>query len=158
MKCPYCGYDEDRVSDSRPVDDGASIRRRRECLSCKRRFTTYETVEKVSFVVVKKDGSRQPFDREKLIKGTLTSCIKRPVTLSQVENIVSQIEVENSNLANREIPSREIGEQVMAKLKDIDEVAYIRFASVYKEFEDVHSFLAELQTMLDQEEEDKGSH
>lgn len=158
MKCPYCGYDEDRVSDSRPVDDGASIRRRRECLSCKRRFTTYETVEKVSFVVVKKDGSRQPFDREKLIKGILTSCIKRPVTLSQVENIVSQIEVENSNLANREIPSREIGEQVMAKLKDIDEVAYIRFASVYKEFEDVHSFLAELQTMLDQEEEDNGSH
>ena len=158
MKCPYCGYDEDRVSDSRPVDDGASIRRRRECLSCKRRFTTYETVEKVSFVVVKKDGSRQPFDREKLIKGILTSCIKRPVTLSQVENIVSQIEVENGNLANREIPSREIGEQVMAKLKDIDEVAYIRFASVYKEFEDVHSFLAELQTMLDQEEEDKGSH
>ena len=158
MKCPYCGYDEDRVSDSRPVDDGASIRRRRECLSCKRRFTTYETVEKVSFVVVKKDGSRQPFDREKLIKGILTSCIKRPVTLSQVENIVSQIEVENGNLANREIPSREIGEQVMAKLKDIDEVAYIRFASVYKEFEDVHSFLAELQTLVDQEEEDKGSH
>ena len=135
MKCPYCGYPEDRVSDSRPINDGESIRRRRECLKCKQRFTTYEKVEYVNLVVIKKDGSRQQFDRDKLIKGILKSCIKRPVTLDQIENIVTQIETRNSNLLSKEISSTEIGEQVMAQLKDIDEVAYIRFASVYKEFD-----------------------
>ncbi len=149
MKCPYCGFPEDRVCDSRPIDDGDVIRRRRECLHCKQRFTTYEKVERVNFVVVKKDGSRQQFDRDKLIKGILKSCIKRPVTLEQIENLVTEIEVQNNNLARKEIPSLEIGEQVMERLKDIDEVAYIRFASVYKEFEDLHSFTTELHSMMD---------
>ncbi len=149
MRCPYCGYLEDRVSDSRQIDDGATIRRRRECLKCKQRFTTYERAEVVDFVVIKKDGSRQQFDRDKLIKGILKSCIKRPVTLEQIENIVNEIEYQNNNLLRKEIPSKEIGEQVMAKLKDIDEVAYIRFASVYKEFDDLQSFFTELNAMRD---------
>ncbi|HZJ68936.1 MAG TPA: transcriptional regulator NrdR [Candidatus Eisenbacteria bacterium] len=153
MKCPYCGYPEDRVSDSRPINDGESIRRRRECLKCKQRFTTYEKVEYVNLVVIKKDGSRQPFDRDKLIKGILKSCIKRPVTLDQIENIVTQIETRNSNLLSKEISSTEIGEQVMAQLKDIDEVAYIRFASVYKEFDGLQSFIIELNSIMNKDKE-----
>ena len=149
MKCPYCGHTEDRVSDSRQIDDGETIRRRRECLACKQRFTTYEKVEKANFFVIKKDGSRQPFDRDKLIKGILTSCTKRPVTMKQIENIVNQVEISNNNTHRQEVPSKEIGEQVMAHLKDIDQVAYIRFASVYKEFEDLQSFTRELQSMMD---------
>ena len=157
MKCPYCGHTEDRVSDSRQIDDGETIRRRRECLKCKQRFTTYEKVEKANFVVIKKDGSRQPFDRDKLIKGILKSCIKRPVTMEEIENLVNQIEItNNNNTPCKEIPSTEIGEQVMTRLKDIDEVAYIRFASVYKEFEDLQSFTRELQSMMKKEaEQDK---
>lgn len=153
MKCPYCGYPEDRVSDSRPINDGESIRRRRECLKCKQRFTTYEKVEYVNLVVIKKDGSRQQFDRDKLIKGILKSCIKRPVTLDQIENIVTQIETRNSNLLSKEISSTEIGEQVMAQLKDIDEVAYIRFASVYKEFDGLQSFITELNSIMNKDKE-----
>ena len=139
----------DHVSDSRQIDDGETIRRRRECLACKQRFTTYEKVEKANFFVIKKDGSRQPFDRDKLIKGILTSCTKRPVTMKQIENIVNQVEISNNNTHRQEVPSKEIGEQVMAHLKDIDQVAYIRFASVYKEFEDLQSFTRELQSMMD---------
>ena len=154
MKCPYCGHTEDRVSDSRQIDDGETIRRRRECLACKQRFTTYEKVEKANFFVIKKDGSRQPFERDKLIKGILTSCTKRPVTMKQIENIVTQIETLNNNTHRREVPSKEIGEQVMSRLKDIDQVAYIRFASVYKEFEDLQSFTRELQTMTDDDSPD----
>ncbi len=153
MKCPYCGYPEDRVSDSRPINDGESIRRRRECLKCKQRFTTYEKVEYVNLVAIKKDGSRQPFDRDKLVKGILKSCIKRPVTLDQIENIVTQIETRNSNLLSKEISSTEIGEQVMAQLKDIDEVAYIRFASVYKEFDGLQSFIIELNSIMNKDKE-----
>ena len=149
MKCPYCGHTEDRVSDSRQIDDGETIRRRRECLHCKQRFTTYEKVEKANFVVIRKDGSRQQFDRDKLIKGILKSCIKRPVAIEQIENLVTQIEILNNNAPRKEVPSKEIGEQVMARLKDIDQVAYIRFASVYKEFEDLQSFTKELQSMVD---------
>ncbi|HHU53374.1 MAG TPA: transcriptional repressor NrdR [Clostridiaceae bacterium] len=153
MKCPFCGYTEDRVSDSRQVDDGESIRRRRECLQCKQRFTTYERVEDVKLVVIKKDGSRQQFDRDKLIQGILKSCIKRPVTLEQIESIVYKIENQNSNLLRKEIPSTEIGEQVMAQLKSIDEVAYIRFASVYKDFDDLQSFINELHYIMEPEDE-----
>ena len=153
MKCPFCGHTEDRVSDSRQVDDGESIRRRRECLRCKQRFTTYERVEDVKLVVIKKDGSRQQFDRDKLIQGILKSCIKRPITLEQIEKIVDKIENQNSNLLRKEIPTTEIGEQVMSQLKDIDEVAYIRFASVYKDFDDLQSFINELHYIMESEED-----
>lgn len=154
MKCPFCGHTEDRVNDSRQVDDGESIRRRRECLNCKQRFTTYERVEKINLFVIKQDGSRQLFDREKLIQGILKSCVKRPVTLEQIEKIVNQIENYNSNLLSKEITSKEIGEQVMAQLKDIDEVAYIRFASVYKDFDDLQSFINELHYIMEPDDKD----
>lgn len=152
MKCPFCGHAEDKVNDSRQIDDGETIRRRRECLNCKQRFTTYERVEKVNLFVIKQDGSRQQFDREKLIQGILKSCAKRPVTLEQIESIVNQIENQNSNLLRKEITSTEIGEQVMAQLKNIDEVAYIRFASVYKDFDDLQSFINELHYIMDEDE------
>lgn len=152
MKCPFCGHAEDKVNDSRQIDDGETIRRRRECLNCKQRFTTYERVEKINLFVIKQDGSRQQFDREKLIQGILKSCAKRPVTLEQIESIVNQIENQNSNLLRKEITSTEIGEQVMAQLKNIDEVAYIRFASVYKDFDDLQSFINELHYIMDEDE------
>ncbi|MDI9490738.1 MAG: transcriptional repressor NrdR [Clostridiaceae bacterium] len=152
MKCPFCGHAEDKVNDSRQIDDGETIRRRRECLNCKQRFTTYERVEKINLFVIKQDGSRQQFDREKLIQGILKSSAKRPVTLEQIESIVNQIENQNSNLLRKEITSTEIGEQVMAQLKNIDEVAYIRFASVYKDFDDLQSFINELHYIMDEDE------
>lgn len=141
MKCPSCGYPESKVIDSRPVSDGASIRRRRECLQCQKRFTTFEVIESVQIVVIKKDGSKELFDRNKLISGLLKACQKRPVN---AEEIVNEIEAELQNSLRLEVPSREIGTMVMDKLKARDEVAYVRFASVYREFRDVDTFLREL--------------
>ncbi len=148
MKCPFCSHDEDRVIDSRPSDEGLAIRRRRECLSCGARFTTYEKIENLPLLVIKKDGTREPFDREKLMSGIMKSCQKRPVSTTQIDNLVSSIEVQTQNSLKREISSRDIGEMVMEGLKDIDEVAYVRFASVYRQFKDVNSFLDELNDML----------
>ncbi|NLW73547.1 MAG: transcriptional repressor NrdR [Clostridiales bacterium] len=141
MKCPSCGYADSRVVDSRPVADGTSIRRRRECLACQKRFTTFEVIEAVQIVVIKKDGSKELFDRNKLLAGLLKACQKRPVN---AEEIVSEIETELQNSLKIEVTSREIGEMVMSKLKERDEVAYVRFASVYREFRDVDTFLREL--------------
>ena len=144
MRCPYCNFSDNKVIDSRPSDDDSTIRRRRECCNCGERFTTYERVELVPLMVIKKDGSRQPFDREKLIAGIMKCCEKRPVTTAQIEEIVHTIEQSEGNKLRREIPSFEIGELVLEQLRGIDEVAYIRFASVYREFADVSSFLEEL--------------
>jgi transcriptional repressor NrdR len=148
MRCPFCGHDEDKVIDSRPSDEGAAIRRRRECIACSARFTTYEKIENLPLLVIKKDGTREPFDREKLMSGIMKSCQKRPVTTAQIDGLVSSIEIQTQNSLKREISSREIGEMVMEGLKKIDEVAYVRFASVYRQFKDVNSFLAELNEML----------
>ena len=148
MRCPFCAHDEDKVIDSRPSEEGFAIRRRRECISCNARFTTYEKVENLPLVVIKKDGTRQPFDRDKLISGILKACEKRPVTTTQVENLVNSIESQSQNSLKREIMSQEVGEMVMERLKLIDEVAYVRFASVYRQFKDVNSFLEELNEML----------
>ena len=148
MRCPFCGHDEDRVVDSRPSDEGSAIRRRRECLSCSSRFTTYEKVESLPLLVIKKNGTQEPFDREKLMAGIMKSCQKRPVSNQQIDDLVSSIEVQTQNALKREISSQEIGELVMERLKDIDEVAYVRFASVYRQFKDVNSFLDELHDML----------
>ena len=141
MKCPACGYPDSKVIDSRPVSDGSSIRRRRECLVCQKRFTTFEVVESVQIVVVKKDGSKELFDRNKLLGGVIKACQKRPVNADEV---VTEIETELQISLRLEVPSREIGEMVMNKLKAHDEVAYVRFASVYREFKDLDTFLAEL--------------
>lgn len=148
MRCPYCGYLEDKVIDSRPTDDGAAIRRRRECLSCTERFTTYERLENIPLMVIKKDGSRQPFDRGKLINGILKSCEKRPVSIQQITKIVDTIERQQENNLKREVPTRQLGELVLQQLKDVDEVAYIRFASVYREFEDIGSFFKEINSLM----------
>ncbi|MDI9460688.1 MAG: transcriptional regulator NrdR [Saccharofermentanales bacterium] len=149
MKCPHCGYDEDRVIDSRPVDEGIAIRRRRECMSCLERFTTYERVENMSLMVIKKDGSRQPFERNKLINGILKSCEKRPVSTQQITKIVDTIERQLENSLRREVPTRELGELVLQQLRDIDEVAYIRFASVYREFVDIGSFFDAISSLTE---------
>jgi len=135
MRCPYCGYAESKVIDSRPAEEGTTIRRRRECLSCQKRFTTYEIMERLPLVVVKKNGSRQTFDRVKLLNGMIKACEKRPVPMSELERIANEIEQELQNSLEREVSSREIGELVMQRLKDLDEVAYVRFASVYRNFE-----------------------
>ncbi len=148
MRCPFCSHGEDRVIDSRPSDEGSAIRRRRECIACGGRFTTYEKIETLPLLVIKKDGSREPFDRDKLISGVLKSCEKRPVSTSQVETLVNNIETFNQNSLKREVTSHEIGEMVMDGLKTIDEVAYVRFASVYRQFKDVNSFLDELNQMM----------
>jgi len=148
MKCPFCGHDEDRVIDSRPAEDGAAIRRRRECIGCGARFTTYEKIETLPLLVVKKDGTREPFDRDKLLSGLLKACEKRPVSNEQLMGLLTFVEGQVQNAVNREISSRDIGELVMKKLKEIDEVAYVRFASVYRQFKDVNSFLEELNEML----------
>lgn len=145
MRCPFCNGLEDRVIDSRPTDDYTTIRRRRECLSCGQRFTTYEKVEKLGLFVVKKDGSRQAFDREKLIRGILKSCEKRPVTRQEIEDLVDGIEQSAMNQMKREITSQEIGDEVLKRLRELDQVAYIRFASVYREFQDLSSFVDELE-------------
>jgi len=148
MKCPYCGYAESKVIDSRPADDGASIRRRRECLSCMKRFTTYETVESLPMVVVKKDGSRQSFDRSKVLSGMIRACEKRPVPLAELERIADEVEQELQNGLDREITTEHIGELVMEKLRGLDQVAYVRFASVYRQFKDIDTFMAELSKLL----------
>lgn len=148
MKCPFCGYEESKVIDSRPTDEGERIRRRRECINCEKRFTTYEIIETVPIVVVKKDGSRQVFDREKLFRGMMVACEKRPVPVEVVKNAIDEIEVELQNGSDREVTSVKIGELVMDKLKDIDEVAYVRFASVYRQFKDINTFMSELKKLL----------
>ena len=150
MKCPYCGFKESKVVDSRPADEGNSIRRRRECLSCENRFTTYETVEALPIVVIKKDGSRQAFDRGKVLKGMIRACEKRPVPLAQLERLTDEIEQNLQNALEREVSSEAIGEQVMEKLKGVDEVAYVRFASVYRQFKDINTFMAELNKLLEE--------
>ena len=144
MKCPYCGYSESKVIDSRPTDEGERIRRRRECLNCAKRFTTYEVIETVPVVVVKKDKSREAFDRNKLLNGLLRACEKRPVPLERLERIVDEIETLLQNSLDREVPSTLIGTYAMDKLKKVDEVAYVRFASVYREFKDINTFMDEL--------------
>ena len=147
MKCPYCGFSESKVVDSRPADEG-SIRRRRECLQCERRFTTYETVESLPMVVIKKDGSRQTFDRSKVLRGIQRSCEKRPVPVADMERMALEIEQELQNKLEREISTELVGEMVMDKLKKADEVAYVRFASVYRQFKDIDTFMAELNKLL----------
>ena len=148
MKCPFCGYSESKVIDSRPADEGASIRRRRECLSCAKRFTTYETVESLPMVVVKKDGSRQSFDRRKVLGGMIRACEKRPVPLADLEKIAEEIEQDLQNSMEREISTEIIGERVMDRLRNVDQVAYVRFASVYRQFKDIDTFMAELNKLL----------
>ncbi|MBQ3054816.1 MAG: transcriptional repressor NrdR [Oscillospiraceae bacterium] len=144
MICPFCNHLESKVIDTRPTDEGTSIRRRRECLSCKKRFTTYEVVEHMPFYVVKKDGSRQPFDKQKLLNGLFRACEKRPVPLHALESVADEVEQYLLNSMEREIPTSTIGELIMKRLKAIDQVAYVRFVSVYRSFEDVDSFLVEL--------------
>ncbi len=148
MKCPFCGYTESKVIDSRPTDEGEKIRRRRECISCGKRFTTYEIIESVPIIVVKKDKSREAFDRVKLFNGMLRACEKRPVSIGQLEDAVSQIEAELQNSLDREVTSVHIGELAMEKLKTLDEVAYVRFASVYRQFKDINTFMEELAKLL----------
>ncbi len=148
MKCPFCGFEESKVIDSRPADDNSSIRRRRECMECKKRFTTYENIEHLPQVVIKRDGSRQAFDKVKLINGMVRACEKRPVKLSQLERIANDIEIELESKLDRETQSVEIGEMVMDRLKDVDEVAYVRFASVYRSFKDINTFMDELSKLL----------
>ena len=149
MKCPFCSHLESKVVDSRPAEEGASIRRRRECLACHKRFTTYETMESLPLMVVKKDGSRQSFDRTKVMAGLIRACEKRPVAYSTLENMVNEIEQVLQNKMEREIRSAEIGELVMDRLKAVDEVAYVRFASVYRQFKDINTFMDELTKLLD---------
>ena len=148
MKCPYCGYSESQVIDSRPADENSSIRRRRECLSCGKRFTTYETVESLPMVVVKKDGSRQSFDRRKVLGGMIRACEKRPVPLAELEKIAEEIEQDLQNSMEREISTEAIGEKVMERLRNVDQVAYVRFASVYRQFKDIDTFMTELNKLL----------
>ena len=150
MKCPYCGYQESKVVDSRHADDSMSIRRRRECLSCQKRFTTYETVESLPVMVVKKDNSREPFDRNKLLRGMVRACEKRPVSMADLETVVSEIESLVQNSLDREVSTGKIGEMVMERIKPLDEVAYVRFASVYRQFKDINSFMHELNKILEE--------
>ena len=148
MRCPFCGYSESRVIDSRPAEEGATIRRRRECLSCQKRFTTYEIMERVPLVVIKKDGSRQTFDKMKTLNGMLRACEKRPVAMADLQNATDEIEQELQNSLDREVHSEKIGELAMIKLKNLDEVAYVRFASVYRQFKDINTFMDELTKLL----------
>ena len=149
MKCPYCGYGESKVIDSRPTDEGERIRRRRECLRCEKRFTTYEIIETTPLMVIKRDGSREAFDRGKLLRGMLKSCEKRQVSLDTLEEAVTEIEQVMQNSLEREVTSQQVGELAMEKLRKIDQVAYVRFASVYRQFKDINSFLAELKNILE---------
>lgn len=148
MKCPFCEFEESKVIDSRPTDEGEAIRRRRECLNCAKRFTTYEKIETIPLMVIKKDGSRQMFDREKLLNGIIRACEKRPVATSDMERIVNEIESATQNLLEREISSQRIGEMVMERLPEVDEVAYVRFASVYRQFKDINTFVEEVNRLL----------
>lgn len=147
MKCPYCGYIESKVIDSRPTDEGTSIRRRRECLKCEKRFTTYEKLETISLAVIKQDNSRQPFDRGKILRGLMLACEKRPISIAQMEQVTEDVESELYQAMVKEVSSTEIGERVMAHLKDLDEVAYVRFASVHKHFSDIDSFMSALKEL-----------
>ena len=149
MKCPFCNHDNTRVVDSRPVDDNTAIRRRRMCDECGKRFTSYEKVETIPLIVIKKDMNREQYDRSKLEGGVLRACHKRPISAEQIEKMVDSIEQEIYNRGDREIPSQKIGEMVMDRLKDVDAVAYVRFASVYREFKDVNTFMNELKKILD---------
>lgn len=148
MKCPLCGFEESKVLDSRPTDEGEAIRRRRECLSCQKRFTTYERLEVMPIVVVKKDKSREAFDRSKIMNGMIRACEKRPVSMAVIERAVSDIEATINNSLQAEVNSTYIGELVMEQLKNIDEVAYVRFASVYRQFKDINTFMDELKLLL----------
>lgn len=149
MRCPSCGNPESKVLDSRPVNEGQSIRRRRECLACQKRFTTFETIESIPFIVVKKDKTREVFDRNKVLNGLIKACEKRPVTMKQLENAANDIEQSLQSSMRSEIPSAEIGELVMDRLKELDEVAYVRFASVYRQFKDITTFRDELNKLLE---------
>lgn len=149
MKCPYCNFSESKVVDSRPSEDNGRIRRRRECLSCGKRFTTYEIIESVPIMVIKKDRSRESFSREKLMKGLLSACYKRPISVAEIEGIVNAVEASIQNSMDREIESRRIGELAMGMLKDVDEIAYVRFASVYRQFKDINTFRDELNKLLE---------
>ena len=153
MKCPFCNLDNTRVIDSRPADDNASIRRRRQCDECGKRFTTYERVEVMPLTVIKKDRTREPYDRGKIVSGIMRACHKRPISVQQIEETVNHIENELYNLEYKEIESDQIGEIVMEHLKNLEQVAYVRFASVYREFKDVNTFMSELKKMLDAGEE-----
>lgn len=155
MKCPYCGYFGSKVIDSRPVHDGKAIRRRRECEECEQRFTTFETVEEKPLIIVKKDGSREEFDKDKLLRGLIRACEKRPVPLERLEALVSEIERELREGSRSEIPSKEIGEMVMDRLVSIDEVSYVRFASVYRQFKDLNVFVSELKELLQRSGKDE---
>ena len=149
MKCPFCGRENTKVIDSRPADDNCTIRRRRQCDKCKKRFTTYEKVETIPLVVIKKDNTREPYDRTKIEAGVFRSCHKRPISIDQINNIVDEIESSIFNMEEKEVPSFKIGELVMDRLKDVDAVAYVRFASVYREFKDVNTFMSEIKKILD---------
>ena len=148
MKCPFCGYEESKVIDSRPTDEGQRIRRRRECLKCGRRFTTYEVVESLPIIVIKKDKSREAFNRDKLMTGLLRACEKRPVSIDTLDKMIDEIESVLQNSLDREVSSEKIGQLVMEKLKKIDEVAYVRFASVYRQFKDINTFMREFNKLL----------
>ena len=149
MKCPFCGHMEDKVIDSRPTEEGSAIRRRRECIKCNSRFTTYEKIEDTPLMVVKKDGTRQIYDRNKVVNCVMKACGKRPVSLQQAENLALDVEQQLMNTIKREVHSSEIGEMIMKRLKELDEVAYVRFASVYRQFTDLNSFVHELQQLIE---------
>ncbi|MBN2097221.1 MAG: transcriptional repressor NrdR [Candidatus Omnitrophica bacterium] len=148
MKCPYCGNPEDKVVDSRSSDEGSSIRRRRECLKCQRRFTTYERLEELPLMVVKKDGRREPYDRKKILSGLVKACEKRPISMQRLEELVDKIEYILQKNYEKEVTSREIGETAVKMLQELDEIAYVRFASVYRQFKDVGQFMKELKGLL----------
>ena len=148
MRCPYCSYSESKVIDSRPAEEGTTIRRRRECLSCGKRFTTYEIMERLPLLVIKRDGSRQSFDRVKVINGMVKACEKRPVPVDQIERVADEIEQELQSSLEREVSSAQIGEMIMDRLRDMDQVAYVRFASVYRQLKDINTFLDELNKLL----------
>ncbi len=148
MKCPFCSFEESKVIDSRPTDEGQRIRRRRECLQCGKRFTTYEVIESLPIMVIKKDKSRETFNRDKLMTGLLRACEKRPVSIDTLDNLIDEIEAVLQNSLDREVSSEKIGQLVMDRLKGIDEVAYVRFASVYRQFKDINTFMQELEKLL----------
>jgi len=148
MRCPFCGWKEDKVVDSRATAEESAVRRRRECLKCGKRFTTYEYVEEVSLMVIKKDGRREPFDRKKILAGIIRACEKRPISMEKMEEIITQVEHAIQKKSDREVESTRIGELVMEKLKSLDDVAYVRFASVYRQFKDVGQFMEELKDIL----------
>ncbi len=148
MNCPFCAYEESKVIDSRPTDEGQRIRRRRECLQCAKRFTTYEIIESLPIIVIKKDKSRETFNRNKIMTGLLRACEKRPVSIDMLDKMIDEIEITIQNTLDREVTSEKIGELVMEKLKGIDEVAYVRFASVYRQFKDINTFMSELNKLL----------